>query len=68
MYLGTWYSGAGIPVLSGASGFVVTSGSNVQCTTVLPHGLTVGSGIMIANSLTGSAVVVARLNWSEAQA
>jgi hypothetical protein len=69
MFVGAFYTGAGITVTAGTGdttkGFTST-GTNVQCITTMPHGLTVGSAIFVVNSgntsLTGSWFIKTVLN------
>jgi hypothetical protein len=70
MFVGAFYTGAGITVTAGVGdttkGFYCPSGTNVQCITTMPHGLTVGSAIFVVNTgnanMTGSWFVKTVLN------
>lgn len=56
VYVGYFYSGAGIQVAAGTTAVVVTSASVITVTTVNPHGLSKGSFVYIVGTTGGTNV------------
>jgi hypothetical protein len=67
MFIGTFYTGAGIPMMTGGGtstvGMTADSTNTVLCVTQLPHGLTAGSGIFIVNTASNMNVAAHVGSW-----
>jgi hypothetical protein len=50
VYVGTFYTGSGITVPTGAGAAFTYSGNNISCTTTYAHGLSVGDAIFVVGT------------------